>query len=353
MAGRRGLFVRKDASAGTSPQDARLALAGLVAPAGDLGVTPGVLSGCAVSGTSGWTYTVSAGHVVLTRGASDGAVLASIDGTTPTPAVAAAPASGSRWDLIWVRQRDVDSGDADSQVQVGVTSGSSSGSPSRPTGSVPAGALVLAEARVSAGATQTSHASVTITPVAARSAARGGIVPAANAASREAVAAAHTPTPSSPLYVHQVDTRTLWMYDGATQGSRVAAPIAEPRVATIGATGVGPVDTKNAEVTDFVIPPGPNHLVKMTWTAFMYNGGNTGAVNIKFRVDGTFVGTMNYSYGGNHGDRRVIDGLTKVVSVAPGAHSLSVWSGAGAASVGYDGQFINELSVTDLGPVTS
>lgn len=177
MPGRRGLFVRKDASAGTSPQDARLALAGLVAPDGDLAALPGVLSGCVASGTSGWTYSVSKGHYVVTRGESDGVVVGSIDGATSTNTVAAAPASGSRWDLIWVRQADTDSGDSDSAVTVGATSGVSGGSPSKPYGSVPAGALVVAEALVSAGATQTSSASVVITQVARRTVARGGILP--------------------------------------------------------------------------------------------------------------------------------------------------------------------------------
>ena len=185
MPGRRGLFVRRDSTAGTSPQDARLAIAGMVTPSGPLGVAPGVLSGCAVSGTSGWTYSVSAGHFVVTRGASDGATVASLDGATVTTVVAAAPASGSRYDLIWVRQRDIDSGDTDSTVVVGVTSGVASGTPARPTGDVPAGALVLAEARVYAGATSTAHANVTITGVAAPVAARGGVISCASITARD------------------------------------------------------------------------------------------------------------------------------------------------------------------------
>lgn len=208
MAGRRGLFVRKDATTGTSPQDARLALAGLLTPAGDLAVAAGVISGCGVTGTSGWTYNVGAGHVVGTRGATDGAVLFAVDGTTATPAVAAAPASGSRWDLIWVRQRDTDSGDADSAAEVGVTSGTSGGSPSKPYGSVPAGAVVLAEAQVSSGATQTAHASVTITPVALRVAARGGIVSATS--TQRALLAG---TASSPLWAD--DNAALWRHAGS------------------------------------------------------------------------------------------------------------------------------------------
>ncbi len=221
MAGRRGLFVRKDTTAGTGPQDARLALAGLLTPAGALGVVPGVLSGCAVTGTSGWAYEVSAGHYVTTRGASDGAVLAAVDGPTATDvgAVGVAPASGSRWDLIWVRQRDVDAGDSDSQSVVGVTSGTSGGSPSKPYGSVPAGALVLAEAQVATGATQTSHANVTITNVAPAVAARGGIIPVPNVTVRSALAAASEPTLARPLYVHRSDADALGRLEVSTNGT--------------------------------------------------------------------------------------------------------------------------------------
>lgn len=209
MAVRRGLHVRKDAVAGTSPEDARLAQAGLVTGAGDLAVVPGVLSGCVVSGTAGWTYSIGAGHYVTTRGASDGAVFGTVDGATvapPTGTVAVAPATGSRYDLIWVMQRDVDEGDADSQAVTGVTSGTASGSPSKPYGSVPAGALVLAEARVYAGAPQTSDALVTITQVAAPVAARGGVVPVSSAAVRDALGTAAGA--STPL-VYRTDERII------------------------------------------------------------------------------------------------------------------------------------------------
>jgi len=245
MAGRRGLFVRKDATAGTGPQDARLALAGLLTPAGPLGVVPGVLSGCAVTGTSGWAYEVGAGHYVTTRGASDGAVLAAVDGPTATDAgaVGVAPASGSRWDLIWVRQRDVDAGDSDSKSVVGVTSGTSGGSPSKPYGSVPAGALVLAEAQVASGATQTSHANVTITNVAPWVAARGGIIPVPNVAARQALAAASAPTSARPLYVDRADaplgSRLEVTADGVTFVPVVGSTLltATPSGATFGGGG--------------------------------------------------------------------------------------------------------------------
>jgi len=253
MAGRRGLFVRKDTSAGTSPQDARLAIAGLVTPAGELGVTPGVISGCAVTGNASWQYTVAAGHLVGTRGPSDGASVFSVDGPTLTPAVAAAPASGSRYDLVWVRQRDVDAGDADSQVQVGVTSGVASGSPARPTGQVPEGAVVVAEARVSAGATQTAHASVTITQSAVRVAARGGVVPVNGDAGRAALATAAGPSPTTPVLARDMVTGAYWDHSGSGW-QMVAAPILHAEFTTLtngvpGGTASGGANYSFGDVT--------------------------------------------------------------------------------------------------------
>lgn len=224
MAVRRGLFVRKDATAGTSPQDARLALAGLTTSSSGLGVVPGVLSGGFVTGMSAWTYSVGHGHFVTTRGAGEGAHLFSVDGATTTEAVSAAPASGSRYDLIWVRQRDVDLGDADSAAVVGVTSGSSSGSPSKPYGSVPAGALVLAEAQVFAGATQTDHASVTITHVATFVAARGGVIPARNASALDALVTAANPSGDRPVLVRLQSTGEMLEHAGAGWQHLPSAP---------------------------------------------------------------------------------------------------------------------------------
>lgn len=178
-------------------------MAGLVTQSGDLGVTAGVLSGLTVTGRSTaptWAYSVSGGHAVTTRGATDGANFPGLDGATDTPAVSAAPATGSRWDLIWIRQRDIENADTDSNAVLGVTSGSSSGTPSKPYGSVPAGALVLAEAQVSAGAANTADPLVVITPVAPRVAARGGIIPVTSTADQTLLSPSASAT--SPLFTY-------------------------------------------------------------------------------------------------------------------------------------------------------
>lgn len=204
----RGLFIRRDSTRGTTPVEARQALAGLLTPSGDLGVLPGVLSGLGVTGiATTWAYSVAAGHAVTSRTATDGAVLLGVSGPTNTPTVAVAPATGSRWDLIWVRHNDVDSGDANSEAVLGVTSGTASGTPSKPYGSVPVGALVLAEAQVSAGATGTLHANVVITNVPARVASRGGIIPVSGVAQRDRLNTAVSAT--NPIVVDRLDTGKL------------------------------------------------------------------------------------------------------------------------------------------------
>jgi hypothetical protein len=85
--------------------------------------------------------------VVLSRGSSDGVVLTGNDGTLSV-ATDPAPASGSRVDVVYVLHRDVDNGDADSGVEVGVAIGDVSGTPTTP--SIPTGALALAGSIVSA-----------------------------------------------------------------------------------------------------------------------------------------------------------------------------------------------------------
>ncbi len=226
MSVRRGLFVRKDASLGTDPVAARIGIAGLVTPAGDVGVTPGVLSGCTVTGKTAWAYTVSGGHVVTTRGATDGAVVFGVDGPTDTPTVAAAPATGSRWDLVWIRHRDTDNADPDSDAVLGVTQGTSGGSPSKPYSSVPAGALVLAEAQVTAGAVNSADPLVTITNVAPRVGARGGIIPVASMTQQNLLTVSASVT--NPLYTDLAGT--IYRSTGTGWARVVGGPAAYMRL---------------------------------------------------------------------------------------------------------------------------
>lgn len=213
----RGTYVvATSGGVGTTAVDARVDQAGIFTPNGDLGAVPGVLSGCAVTGiASGWAYNVAAGHVVTSRSATDGAVLMAVNGITSTPAPVladgvtpgstSAPVSGSRWEIIWIRQRDLDNADADNNAVLGVTQGTASGSPTKPA--IPAGALALAESLVLAGAANTASGSVTITNVAAKVGLRGGIVAVANSTQRDLLSSFATAT--TPVYVDRLDTGVI------------------------------------------------------------------------------------------------------------------------------------------------
>lgn len=216
MAAKDPLFVVGAAGAGqTSPTEARLALGGLVAPgSGGVAVRAGVFRGPGnpglVTGTGSMAYSVAAGQFVAQRSAATlGAYLGANDGST-TVATTAAPGTvgQSRWDLIWIRFPDAEQGDANSAATFGVTQGTASGSPSKPTGSVPDGALILAEALVPQGTTQTS--SLTITQVAPWTVAAGATVPVRSQAERDAI------TSYAGARAFRIDTGRTEEHDGST-----------------------------------------------------------------------------------------------------------------------------------------
>lgn len=186
----RGLFVPgvtvDGQLVGTTPAEARQAMAALVAEN-----SPGVpRSGLmfqsavnAVTGTGNMSYNVGPIYPVVNRTAGDGVYVFSLSGTTNIPTTLA-PDTGSRWDLIFVKQNDPAKGDPDNQAIAGVVQGVASSTPSKPYASVPEGALVLAEAQIQANAAATNGGSVTITQVWRHTVARGEAIPVRNTTER-------------------------------------------------------------------------------------------------------------------------------------------------------------------------
>ena len=191
MSANRGLFVRNNGTTGTTPIEGRLALASLVVE--DSPGTPrqGLLgqdAATVVSGNADMSFTVAPCSVVVNRASGEGIYLFTITGST-TVATTAAPSTGSRWDLVYVKQNDPDKGDPDNTAVLAVLQGAAATSPTKPYASLPAGAYVLAEAQVSAGATATNGASVTISQVWKYTALRGAPVKVRTAAERDAITA--------------------------------------------------------------------------------------------------------------------------------------------------------------------
>jgi hypothetical protein len=166
MALRHPLFVANGTTGVTTPQDSRLALAALLSGPGIISGTQGNVTG-STSGPN-MKYLVPAETFATQRGtlATDGLYLLSNDGTVTVDSGAVAPASGSRYDVIYVLARNANDGfgDANSDPVFGVQVGTASSTPAVPA--VPTGALALAQALVGTSIANASLA--TITQVAAK-----------------------------------------------------------------------------------------------------------------------------------------------------------------------------------------
>ncbi|ALV45837.1 hypothetical protein MB46_10430 [Arthrobacter alpinus] len=190
----KGPGVRQIGAVGTTPKEHRLAIAGqyaenapgvprsgLLVPAATNVVTP-------TATTVPLTYNVAAVAAVIARTVDEGVYTPTTTGTTAVP-TANAPASGSRWDLVWFKQNDQEKGDADNAAVLGVTSGVAGATPTRPTGSVPAGAIVIAEAQIFSGTATTTAAPNTVTQVFPITASRGAPIPVRSLAERATITA--------------------------------------------------------------------------------------------------------------------------------------------------------------------
>jgi len=115
----------------------------------------GVVSGLAVTGGTTLSYVVAAGVAVCSKGDSDGKTLAYFAGGS-TATVAANSSGNPRIDCIWITSHDLDQGDADNLVTLGVTQGTAAATPTAP--SIPTYATLLAAMTMPAGAATTANA---------------------------------------------------------------------------------------------------------------------------------------------------------------------------------------------------
>ena len=190
----RGLFVRATGTApnkvGTTPLESRLAMAALVAEYAPgqprTGVMTQSIDNPAIVGASSgsMTYTVQPCEVVIARAAGDGVYIITVSGTTNIP-TDPAPGTGSRWDILYIKQIDTDMGDANNLPVLDVAKGTAATSPTKPA--IPTGAIQLAEARIFAGTTTASGGANTLTPLFQWTAVRGAPIPVRSLAERNAI----------------------------------------------------------------------------------------------------------------------------------------------------------------------
>ncbi|WP_311208719.1 MULTISPECIES: hypothetical protein [unclassified Aeromicrobium] len=181
MTARTGWPVARDSNGnGSDPKSTRLATGGLIAPDGvsHLGVRRGVFADTldpVVSGTGAMAYEVRPFRAVTMTSGANGPVIVPNDATVTVPTTPS-PGSGSRWDRLYVRQHLV-SGDGGSDptvdAEIGIVQGAPSATPAVPN--LPAGALPLGRALVTAGVTSTSG--LAFTRDHDWTVANGGIVP--------------------------------------------------------------------------------------------------------------------------------------------------------------------------------
>ncbi|AZF98486.1 minor tail protein [Arthrobacter phage Beethoven] len=188
MAMKRGLFVPLNGAAGTTPIEARLAFGGLLVENAPGVPRSGVMENSKTNLVYGSGASLSAvvdpSHYAIHRTQGEGVYSFANEGATTVP-LTAAPVANSRIDLIWVKQNDIAKGDADNLAVVGVEVGTAAATPSAPYGTVPAGAMVLAEALVSVG--NTLGTQVTFTQVFEYTAARGSTIRVRDLADRNTI----------------------------------------------------------------------------------------------------------------------------------------------------------------------
>lgn len=185
---------------GISARDARVNMAGLVASnsTNPLNVRTGVLwtgvadtqllKGTATTSPS-MTVTLDRFHYVAYKATGDGPYIGCHDASENLN-IAAAPASGSRIDVVYIMQRDSDAPTApDGSIigEVGVVTGTASATPSKPA--IPTGALEIGTVTVAAGATKTTDPTVTIATTVLYTAAKGAPIPVRNTTERAGITA--------------------------------------------------------------------------------------------------------------------------------------------------------------------
>lgn len=177
MAVKHGLGTYGNAVGTVTPEDHKLAQAGLIVKDTTGKIRAGLFytgTETIVSGKANMSYDVAAFTAALTRGASSGAVLLANDGVVNV-VTTAAPGSNSRYDVVYVWQREYSLDGTDSNPVIGVVQGTAAASPSVPSLSAFPGAIELARILVPAGVTAT-NSGTTITQTAPFTAASGAPV---------------------------------------------------------------------------------------------------------------------------------------------------------------------------------
>lgn len=219
MAIKHGLGTYGNAVGTVTPEDHKLAQAGLVVKDTAGKIRPGLFwegTETIVAGKANMSYDVARFTAALSRGASSGAVLLANDGVVNV-VTTAAPGSNSRYDVVYVWQREFSLDGTDSEPVIGVVQGTAAASPTVPSLAAFPGAVELARILVPAGVTAT-NSGTTITQTAPFTAAAGGVVPFRTKVEMDAV----TILPNGIFGVVLADL-TRWTFNGTSWAAQTVA----------------------------------------------------------------------------------------------------------------------------------
>lgn len=193
MTATKGLGTYGNGVGTVTPLDHKMAQLGLFVKTAANTIRPGVFwdgNTTVVSGKANMSYDVRPLAAVLSRGATSGAVLLTNDGVVNV-VTTAAPGSNSRYDVVYLWQREFALDGTDSNPVIGVVQGTAAASPTVPSLSGFPGAIELARIIVPAGITATTSA--TITQTAPFTTVDGGTIPFRNTTERDAWSGVVTP----------------------------------------------------------------------------------------------------------------------------------------------------------------
>jgi hypothetical protein len=197
--------------------------------------------------------------------------------------VAAAPASNSRIDVVYVMQRDQNattSRDGITQGEIGVITGTAAVSPTKPA--IPAGAVEVGSLTIQAGVTATTNAGCTITTTWGWTCAAGAPIPVPNQATRDGLAA------YDGLRVYRLDVHQEESYNGTAWGPPVARAISTKVTSNVGGI-TGAADVAIVTSSAAVVGDGVKRF-KITASYFTMTGTVVGDA-FDFKIKDQSTGT--------------------------------------------------------------
>lgn len=310
MSATHGEGVYGNAAGVTTPLDHKMAQVGEIVKTAANTIRAGLFwdgSATVVSGKANMSYDVRAFTCVTSRGSTAGAVKLSNDAVYNV-ATTAAPGSNSRYDVVYVWQREYSLDGTDSNPVIGVVQGTAAASPSVPSLSSFPGAIELARILVPSGVTAT-NSGTTITQTAPFTAAAGAVVPVRTTTERDAGSWIESQV------IWLLDTDKYQRYDGSAWADLVptgGTVIVVPTSVAVG-SGSGSVATTGKVTFSLASTVSVNGCFTSTYENYLviasFSHSTSANASMRLRASGTDDSSANY-------DLQALSGSSSTASAA-------------------------------------